>query len=71
MNDQEIAAYIIHSLSFRIGGKETAICQAMERAGTDDAIPGVLISLEDRRLFDGLKTQFAAELANAGKVARP
>lgn len=71
MNDQDIAAYIIHSLAFRISAKEESICQAVKLAGTEEAIPGVLISTEDRRLFDGLKTQFAAELANAGRGVTP
>ena len=71
MNDQETAAFLLDSMSRRLSGKEITICLAMEAAGTADAFPGVLISTEDRRLFDGLKTQFAAELANAGKVARP
>jgi len=62
MNDQDIAARLLATCSRRLSGVETAICQAIEQAGTDDAIPGVLISIEDRRVFDGLKTQFAAEL---------
>ena len=62
MTDQEYAATILANCSRRLSGVETAICQAIERAGTDDAIPGVLISTEDRRVFDGLKTQFATEL---------
>ena len=71
MSDQEIAAYFVHSLSLRMSQKEKDICQAVKLAGTEEAIPGVLISTEDRRLFDGLKTEFAAELANAGKGATP
>jgi len=62
MNDQDIAARLLANCSRRLSGIETAICQAIERAGTEDAIPGVLISIEDRRVFDGLKTQFASEL---------
>ena len=62
MNDQEIATTLLEKCSRRMSGIETAICQAIERVATDDAIPGVLISTEDRRAFEGLKTQFAADL---------
>ena len=62
MTDQETATLILARCSRRLSGIETAICQAIKDDATDDAIPGVLISTADRRLFDGLKTQFATEL---------
>lgn len=62
MTDQEYAKMILARCSYRMSGIETAICQAIEQSTTDDALPGVLISVADRRAFDGLKTQFAAEL---------
>jgi len=71
MNDQDIATFFLESLSRRLSGKEIAICLGVEKAGTDESIPGLFVSTEDRRLFDGLKTQFASELANAGKVVTP
>ena len=61
MTDQEYAARLLAKCSRRLSGVETAICEAF-RQMDEDAIPGVLISTEDRRAFDGLKTQFASEL---------
>ena len=62
MNDQDIAARLLANCSRRLSGVETAICQAIRDNPDSDAIPGVLISVEDRRAFEGLKTQFATEL---------
>lgn len=61
MTDPEYAARLLANCSRRLSGVETAICKAIEQM-EEDAIPGVLISVADRRAFDGLKTQFAAEL---------
>ena len=63
MTDQEYAARLIANCSRRLSGVETAICQAIQDSSDEENImPGVFISIEDRRAFDGLKTQFASEL---------
>ena len=62
MTDQEIATTLLEKCSRRMSGLETAICLAMEKVATDDTIPGLFVSTEDRRAFEGLKTQFASEL---------
>jgi len=55
MNDQEIAAALIKNCSRRMSGIETAICHAVLH---EMEIPAI----EDRRTFEGLKTQFASEI---------
>lgn len=71
MEDTEIAALLLARCSRRMSGIETAICQAVQHHGGENAIPGLLISTQDRRVFEGLKTQFASDLANTGKVGTP
>jgi hypothetical protein len=68
MEDTEAAAFLRDQCSRRMSGLEHAIV-----SGIADGIhlneQGQWLGVDDRRVFEGLKTQFAAELANAGKVA--
>ena len=60
MNDREIAYYLRDMMSRRLSGRELALCSYVA--------DGEELHQEDRRWFDSLKTQFAAELANATPV---
>jgi hypothetical protein len=67
MEDQEIAAFLRDQCRRRLTGLEHAIV-----SGIADGVhlneKGEWRGVDDRRVFEGLKTQFAAELAHAGKV---
>lgn len=68
MEDHEIAAYLRDMRSRRLSGFEVALVSAIaDGIHLDDK--GEWTSADDRRAFETLKTQFARELANAGKVA--
>jgi len=67
MEDQKIAVFLRDHCSRRMSGLEHAIV-----SGIADGIhlneQGQWLGVDDRRTFEGLKTQFAADLAHAGKV---
>jgi hypothetical protein len=60
MNDIEIAKYLCRNCYRRMSGREIALCAFI--------LDGEELHKEDRRWFESLKTQFAAELANATPV---
>ena len=57
MSDREIAYYLRDMMSRRLSGRELALCSYVA--------DGEELHQEDRRWFDSLKTQFAAELSRA------
>lgn len=67
MDDAETAAFLRDMLARRLSGFEFALVSAIADAVHLDA-SGNWTSADDRRAFEGLKTQFARELANAGKA---
>lgn len=68
MEDHEIAAYLRDQLWRRLSGPDKALVEVVaDRMHlTEDC---QWIKSDDRGRFEHLKTQFAKELANAGKVA--
>lgn len=68
MKDTETAAYLRDMLARRLSGFEVALVSAIADGLHLDAF-GNWTAAEDRRAFEGLKTQFAADLAHAGKAA--
>jgi len=63
MSDPEIAAILRDYCSRRLSGFELALVSGIAEGIHVDAT-GAWLSVEDRRAFEGLKTQFAPELSN-------
>lgn len=61
MNDEEIAAYMRDKLRRRLSGPDIELVSVIA-----DGLP---IAGTEKHRFEHLKTQFAAELAGAGKEA--
>jgi hypothetical protein len=61
MEDHEIASFLRDQCSRRMSGADIALCE--------NIADGHEASTADMRHFEHLKTQFAADLAHAGKVA--
>lgn len=68
MEEHEIAAYMRDQLSRQLSGPDQALVEVIaDRMHlTED---GKWIHERDRQHFEHLKTQFAKEIANAGKFA--
>ena len=71
MNDTETATYMRDMLSRRLSGFELALVSAIADGLHLNVLGSDWTDPNDRRAFEGLKTQFAAELANAGKAVTP
>lgn len=71
MNDTETATYMRDMLSRRLSGFELALVSAIADGLHLNVLGSDWTDPTDRRAFEGLKTQFAAELANAGKEVAP
>ena len=62
MSDQEIAAILRDYCSRRLSGIELALVSGIAEGVHLDAA-GQWLSVQDRRVFEGLQTQFAPDLA--------
>jgi len=62
MSDPEIAAILRDYCSRRLSGLELALVSGIAEGVHADAF-GNWLSAEDRRVFEGLKTQFAPDIA--------
>lgn len=61
MEDHEIAAFLRDMCRRRMSGADIALCE--------EIADGHGMTTEEARRFEHLKTQFAADLAHAGKAA--
>ena len=61
MNDQELAALLLARCSRRMSGLESAIVRGIAEGIHVNEL-GQWRGVDDRRIFEGLKTQFAADL---------
>lgn len=70
MNDQEIAAYLRDQCSRRMSGYEIAVVSGIAE-GVHLNADGQWLGVNDQRVLEGLKTQFASELANVKSMTVP
>jgi len=68
MEDHEIAAFLRDMCRRRMSGADIALCETIAD-GWHLTEEGKWITASDRQRFEHLKTQFAADLAHAGKAA--